>query len=102
MSTFTLQQAETLIAALQARNAALQKQVDDMDARVAALVENVNELRGDRQRVEARRHEQERGKRGNGPRFQAPVQDRSSQRAAADAAERERRVNAGLPATLDA
>ena len=102
MSTFTLQQAETLIAALQARNSALQTQVDDLDTRVAALVENVNELRGDRQRVEARRHEQERGRRGNGPRFQAPVADASAKRQSADDAERQRRVSAGLPATLDA
>lgn len=93
---------EIRLAALETLVQSLVRKQDEHDATIAAHTENINELRGDRQRVEARRHEQERGKRGNGPRHQSPVADASAKRQSADAAERERRVNAGLPATIEA
>lgn len=49
----TLKQLETLAAALEARSIAQDRRIDELETRVGALVENVNLLRGDSQRVAA-------------------------------------------------
>ena len=49
----TIKQLETLNAALEVRSIAQDRRIDDLEARVSALVENVNLLRGDAQRLAA-------------------------------------------------
>ena len=45
--------SETQLAAIEARHGALESEIEKLKATVANLVENINLLRGDRQRIEA-------------------------------------------------
>lgn len=49
-----IQVSETTLAAIEARHGALESRIEAQDAIIANLVENINLLRGDQQRVDAR------------------------------------------------
>jgi hypothetical protein len=48
-----VQVSETTLAAIEARHAALESRIEKQDERIDNLVENVNLLRGDQQRIDA-------------------------------------------------